>query len=134
MLAELRDDARAAGKFEAAISAEHKRGLALGYYVQRPEARKSEDFTSGSTTARDCLRTSLKCLTTWVGTGEQKLRAKKAPVGGGQNPAREVRGSEKLNSWGETSHRAHVSRHYRNLLKPAKDQDETPPPPPLLGR
>jgi hypothetical protein len=48
-LAELRDDARAAGKFDAAISAEHKRGLALGYYVQRSESGKPGDFTSTMT-------------------------------------------------------------------------------------
>jgi len=34
----LRDEARAAGKYDAAISAEHKRGLALGYYIERRES------------------------------------------------------------------------------------------------
>ena len=34
----MRDDARAAGKYDAAISAEHKRGLALGYYIERRES------------------------------------------------------------------------------------------------
>ena len=37
-LARLRDEARALGKYEAAISAEHKRGLALGYYIERRES------------------------------------------------------------------------------------------------
>src|SRR6185369_9529252 len=37
-LADLRDEARAAGKYEAAISAEHKRGLCLGYYIERRES------------------------------------------------------------------------------------------------
>jgi hypothetical protein len=37
-LARLRDEARAAGKYDAAISAEHKRGLALGYYIERRES------------------------------------------------------------------------------------------------
>ena len=37
-LARLRDEARALGKYDAAISAEHKRGLALGYYVERRES------------------------------------------------------------------------------------------------
>jgi hypothetical protein len=46
-LAELRDEAQSAGMFDAAISAEHKRGLALGYYVQRSETGKPGDFTSG---------------------------------------------------------------------------------------
>ena len=36
--ARLRDEARAAGKYDAAISAEHKRGLALGYYIERRES------------------------------------------------------------------------------------------------
>ena len=34
----MRDEARAAGKYDAAISAEHKRGLALGYYIERRES------------------------------------------------------------------------------------------------
>jgi len=34
----LRDEARALSKYEAAISAEHKRGLALGYYIERRES------------------------------------------------------------------------------------------------
>ena len=34
----MRDEARALGKYEAAISAEHKRGLALGYYIERRES------------------------------------------------------------------------------------------------
>ncbi len=34
---DLRDKAEAAGKFESAISAEHKRGQALGYYIVRRE-------------------------------------------------------------------------------------------------
>jgi len=37
-LARLRDEARAAGKYDAAISAEHKRGLVLGYYIERRES------------------------------------------------------------------------------------------------
>jgi hypothetical protein len=36
-IADLRDKAEAAGKFESAISAEHKRGQALGYYIERRE-------------------------------------------------------------------------------------------------
>jgi hypothetical protein len=34
----MRDEARAAGKYDAAISAEHKRGLCLGFYVSRAES------------------------------------------------------------------------------------------------
>ena len=37
-LARLRDEARAAGKYDAAISAERKRGLCLGFYVSRSES------------------------------------------------------------------------------------------------
>jgi hypothetical protein len=37
-LARLRDEARAAAKYDAAISAEHKRGLCLGFYVRRSES------------------------------------------------------------------------------------------------
>jgi len=37
-LARLRDEARAVGKYDAAISAEHKRGLCLGFYVARSES------------------------------------------------------------------------------------------------
>ena len=37
-LASLRNEARAAGKYEAAISAEHKRAQALGYYIERRES------------------------------------------------------------------------------------------------
>jgi hypothetical protein len=39
--------AKVAGKFDAAISAEHKRGQALGFYVHRSESGKPGDFTSG---------------------------------------------------------------------------------------
>jgi hypothetical protein len=49
LLAELREQARAAGKFGAAISAEHKRGQALGFYVHRSESGKAGDFTAGMT-------------------------------------------------------------------------------------
>ena len=38
VLADLRDEARALGKYDAAISAEHKRGLCLGFYVSRSES------------------------------------------------------------------------------------------------
>ncbi len=48
-LPDLRDEARAAGRFDAAISAEHKRGQALGFYVSRSESGKPGDFTSGMT-------------------------------------------------------------------------------------
>jgi hypothetical protein len=40
----LRDEARAAGKYDAAISAEHKRGLALGYYIERRESGAARAF------------------------------------------------------------------------------------------
>ena len=38
VLADLRDEARALGKYDAAISAEHKRGSVLGYYIERRES------------------------------------------------------------------------------------------------
>ena len=37
-LARSRDEARAAGEYDGAISAEHKRGLVLGYYIERRES------------------------------------------------------------------------------------------------
>ena len=40
----LRDEARAAGKYDAAISAEHKRGQALGYYIERRESGAAGAF------------------------------------------------------------------------------------------
>ena len=40
----MRDEARAAGKYDAAISAEHKRGLALGYYIERRESGAAGAF------------------------------------------------------------------------------------------
>src|SRR4051812_21977071 len=43
-LASLRDEARAAGKYDAAISAEHKRGMALGYYIERRESGAAGAF------------------------------------------------------------------------------------------
>ena len=43
-LADLRDEARALGKYDAAISAEHKRGLALGYYIERRESGAAGAF------------------------------------------------------------------------------------------
>ena len=48
----LRDEARSAGRFDAAISAEQKRALALGYYVQRSESGKPGNFTTGMTVER----------------------------------------------------------------------------------
>src|SRR5690348_13292186 len=45
-LAELRDEARALGKYDAAISAEHKRGQALGYYISRSESGAPGTFTA----------------------------------------------------------------------------------------
>ena len=45
MLARLRDDARAKGDYSSAISAEYKRGQALGFYIQRSEAGKPGDFS-----------------------------------------------------------------------------------------
>jgi len=45
-LARLRDEARAAGKYDAAISAEHKRGMALGYYIERRESGLAGAFTA----------------------------------------------------------------------------------------
>jgi hypothetical protein len=42
----LRDEARAAGKYDAAISAEHKRGMALGYYIERRESGLAGAFTA----------------------------------------------------------------------------------------
>ena len=45
-LASLRDEARNAGKYEAAISAEHKRGMALGYYIERRENGVAGAFTA----------------------------------------------------------------------------------------
>jgi len=45
-LARLRDEARALGKYEAAISAEHKRGLVLGYYIERRESGAAGAFTA----------------------------------------------------------------------------------------
>jgi hypothetical protein len=46
VLAELRDEARALGKYDAAISAEHKRGQALGYYISRSESGAPGTFTA----------------------------------------------------------------------------------------
>ena len=46
VLAELRDEARALGKYDAAISAEHKRGMALGYYIERRENGAAGAFTA----------------------------------------------------------------------------------------
>jgi hypothetical protein len=48
-LAELRDTAVEKGKLGAAVTAEHKRGLALGFYIERradvaPEVRSSEQL------------------------------------------------------------------------------------------
>jgi hypothetical protein len=43
---ELRDEARALGKYDAAISAEHKRGQALGYYISRSESGAPGTFTA----------------------------------------------------------------------------------------
>ena len=40
----LRDEARALGKYDAAISAEHKRGQALGYYIERRESGAAGAF------------------------------------------------------------------------------------------
>src|SRR4051794_2638056 len=45
-LADLRDEARALGKYDAAISAEHKRGQALGYYINRSESGAPGTFTA----------------------------------------------------------------------------------------
>src|SRR5689334_16254333 len=45
-LAELRDEARAMGKYDAASSAEHKRGQALGYYISRSESGAPGTFTA----------------------------------------------------------------------------------------
>jgi hypothetical protein len=45
-LAELRDEARALGKYDAAIGAEHKRGQALGYYISRSESGAPGTFTA----------------------------------------------------------------------------------------
>ena len=45
-LARLRDEARALGKYDAAISAEHKRGQALGYYINRSESGAPGTFTA----------------------------------------------------------------------------------------
>jgi hypothetical protein len=45
-LAQLRDEARAKGDYNAAISAEHKRGLVLGFYIQRSEAGRPGDFSN----------------------------------------------------------------------------------------
>ena len=42
----MRDGARAAGKYDAAISAEHKRGQALGYYINRSESGAPGTFTA----------------------------------------------------------------------------------------
>ncbi len=44
-LANLRDEARVAGRYGDAISAEVNRGKALGFYVTRSEAGKPGDFT-----------------------------------------------------------------------------------------
>ena len=46
VLADLRDEARALGKYEAAISAEQKRGMALGYYIERRENGAAGAFTA----------------------------------------------------------------------------------------
>ena len=46
VLADLRDEARALGKYDAAISAEHKRGQALGYYINRSESGAPGTFTA----------------------------------------------------------------------------------------
>ncbi|MEO8628664.1 MAG: hypothetical protein ABI612_11265 [Betaproteobacteria bacterium] len=43
-LAELRDNAVAIGDYNAAISAEHKRGLASGFYVVRRESGRVGEF------------------------------------------------------------------------------------------
>ena len=43
---DLRDEARALGKYDAAISAEHKRGQALGYYISRSESGAPGTFTA----------------------------------------------------------------------------------------
>ena len=45
MLAQLRDEARAKGDYSSAISAEYKRGQALGFYVQRSEAGQPGEFS-----------------------------------------------------------------------------------------
>jgi hypothetical protein len=45
-LADLRDEARGLGKYDAAISAEHKRGQALGYYINRSESGAPGTFTA----------------------------------------------------------------------------------------
>jgi len=45
-LARLRDEGHALGKYEAAISAEHKRGMALGYYIERRESGVAGVFTA----------------------------------------------------------------------------------------
>ena len=42
----MRDEAQAAGKYDAAISAEHKRGLVLGYYIERRESGSAGAFTA----------------------------------------------------------------------------------------
>ncbi len=64
-MAELREQARTAGKFDAAISAEHKRGQALGFYVHRSESGKPGDFTSGMTT-EEIDRELAKLMTEWA--------------------------------------------------------------------
>jgi hypothetical protein len=56
LIAELREQARTAGKFDAAISAEHKRGQALGFYMHRSESGKPGGFTAGMTGGRDRSR------------------------------------------------------------------------------
>ena len=48
VLADLRDEARALGKYDAAISAEHKRGQALGYYISRSESGAPGTFTANT--------------------------------------------------------------------------------------
>jgi phage terminase small subunit len=47
-LAELRDEAQAKGDYASAISAEYKRGQALGFYIQRKEHGKPGQFTARS--------------------------------------------------------------------------------------
>ena len=65
LLAELRDKAEAAGKFDAAISAEHKRGQALGFYVHRSESGKPGDFTANMT-KEEIDRELAKLMTEWA--------------------------------------------------------------------
>jgi hypothetical protein len=78
LLAELREQARTAGKFDAAISAEHKRGQALGFYVNRSESGKPGDFTAGMT-VEEIDRELAKLMTEWAITQAKRTDPEPRP-------------------------------------------------------